>query len=757
MGSARRALTLSRGIARLAAAQRLLGLSDLIWRPALAAAWLRDRRYEAVLGWGARPSALRGRGLARRLGLRYLGLEDGFLRSVGLGAEGAAPYALTLDERGPYFDARAPSRLERMLNAQPVEPLPLLSLAAARPALIDLDDPRLLARAGDCRAAILASQLSKYNAAPLRRLSPTRRRRVLVVDQCRGDASIAGALADGGRFGQMLAAARAEHPRAEILIKAHPAVLARRAVGHFDATDADYRSRLLNEPCNPIALLQQVDHVYVVSSQMGLEALLVGLPVTCFGMPFYAGWGLTDDRVQAPRPRRQLRLEQLFAGVYLVYSHYLDPDSGEPCQAERVIEHLALQRRMFALNAGRVFAYRFPLWKRRHLRCFLRSPGRQVEFITRAQALDRLGSPIRAPIRAPEPSDDRSGCAGSQLADRDAALAKPRVMVWGGRRPQRLAARAERFGCTLWHVEDGFLRSAGLGSDLKAPASWVFDRRGIYFDPRRPNDLAQLLAQRSFSADELMRARALRAALLAARLSKYNVGDRRSGLQLSAARGRRLILVPGQVPRDASLRFGCAGPASNGALLARVRREHPDAYILYKPHPDLVRGNRRGDGRAIDPSDYDQCVTEVGIVPCLEAADEVHCLTSLVGFEALLRGLPVHTYCWPFYAGWGLSIDHQPWGERPRALTVDELVAGVLLYYPRYVNPSSGEFTHPEQLIGLLARELDHSVPGFSGSLRWRPLRLLPPFLSACWGESRLALQAALSASGAHRDLGRGQ
>ena len=171
---------------------------------------------------------------------------------------------------------------------------------------MDLDDPLTLKRAQDGIAAVVAARLSKYNAAPEWRLPPSARPRVLVIDQCRGDASIPGALADSEQFRRMLAAARAEHPRAEILIKVHPAVQAGRRVGHFSPVDEDHRTRLLTAPCNPISLLQEVDQVYVVSSQMGLEALLVGVPVTCFGVPFYAGWGLTDDRLATLQQNRYL-------------------------------------------------------------------------------------------------------------------------------------------------------------------------------------------------------------------------------------------------------------------------------------------------------------------------------------------------------------------------------------------------------------------------------------------------------------------
>lgn len=699
------AVTLSRGIARRSGACQGLGLERLHWRPLGILGWGRNQHCSCVLGWGAKLSAVRGRRLAARLGRPYLGLEDGFLRSVGLPIDGVRPFSLVVDDLGIHFDARRPSRLEHLLNGLPVAPLPVPDPAA--PALAGLDDPMLLSRAQEAIDAIRRSRLSKYNAAPARRLPPSPRERVLIVDQCVGDGSIAGALAGPERFREMLEAARCEHPHAEILIKGHPASRARGVPGHFGAADQDRRTQLIAEPWNPLQLLEQVDRVYVVSSQMGFEALLAGRPVTCFGVPFYAGWGLTEDRFPAPRPRRALRLEQLFAGAYLLYSRYLDPDSGEPCAAERVIEHLAHQRRWFARNRGHFFAYRIPLWKRRHLRRFLRSPDNRIDFVSRTAAIAAGGKPGRT-----------------------------RVLVWGMRGSPQLEQRCERLGYPIWRLEDGFLRSVRLGSDLSAPASWVVDRRGLYFDPTRPSDLERVLQHGLFSAVELDRARALRQLLVNARLSKYNVGRRDRPIVVATRAGRRVILVPGQVPRDASVRLGTAAVATNAELLARVRRRHPDALILYKPHPDLLRGNRRGDAKRVDPADYDQCLTDIGIASCLELADEVHTLTSLVGFEALLRGLPVHCYGVPFYAGWGLTIDHAPVPRRTRRLALDELVAGVLLRYPRYLNPDTGELTTPEQVVEILRRDLERAPVADRGALLTRPLRVWRPWVGAIWHES---------------------
>ena len=59
--------------------------------------------------------------------------------------------------------------------------------------------------------------------------------------------------------------------------------------------------------------------------------------------------------------------------------------------------------------------------------------------------------------------------------------------------------------------------------------------------------------------------------------------------------GEKVILVPGQVPSDASIRLGCQDIRTNSQLLKIVRRNNPDSYIVYKPHPDVVAGLRKKD------------------------------------------------------------------------------------------------------------------------------------------------------------------
>src|SRR3546814_12299775 len=56
--------------------------------------------------------------------------------------------------------------------------------------------------------------------------------------------------------------------------------------------------------------------------------------------------------------------------------------------------------------------------------------------------------------------------------------------------------------------------------------------------------------------------------------------------------GKTVILVPGQVEDDASIRFGCTDVRTNIALLKAARAARPDAFIVYKPHPAVGSGHR---------------------------------------------------------------------------------------------------------------------------------------------------------------------
>lgn len=299
------------------------------------------------------------------------------------------------------------------------------------------------------------------------------------------------------------------------------------------------------------------------------------------------------------------------------------------------------------------------------------------------------------------------------------------VLVWAsGPFGSRSADDAPETQLKRLFVEDGFLRSVGLGADLVRPLSWVIDSRGIYYDASQPSDLEHLLQTKPFDESTLQRASALRQKLVSTGLTKYNVGSKRWNRPAQAT-NLDVVLVPGQVESDAAIRYGAPGVTTNLALLKAARSAHPEAWLIYKPHPDVVAG-LRGMGAQEDlAAQYcNEVVIDVTMGALLEAVDIVHVLTSLAGFEALLRGKQVVCHGLPFYAGWGLTNDVLPIPRRSRKLNMDQLVAGVLLEYPTYGSRITGELCNAESALD----ELLAWRSGPSNDLPWWR-KLLRPLL----------------------------
>lgn len=621
-------------------------LAPLLAPATLVPGRIRCRRapLDALLAWGRKPSGRAAEAIARRRGLPLWRLEDGFLRSLGLGC-GEPPLSLLVDDLGVHYDATSPSRLEALIAA----PLEREQRQRAE---------RL------CRLWC-AEGVSKYN--PDRDSPRPEGPYVVVVDQTAGDLSIGLGLAGPAGFRTMLAAALADHPQHTVVLRVHPGVVGGRCRGHFSPADwRQPRVWLSADGGHPASLLDGADAVYVVTSQLGFEALLRRIPVHCFGMPFYAGWGLTHDRLPAPTRRAAAgprRLEDLVHGALIAYPRCIDPHTHRSCSPEQLIAAIGLQRRLRRRWPRRIEALGFAPWKQPVLRRYL------------------AGSHLRF---------RRQGASPTAAAEA--------VAVWGRREGQGVRRWRERHpDRPLLHVEDGFLRSVGLGADLITPLSWVIDGSGMYYDAAAPSDLETLLATAEISLSERRRAARLRQRLVEQAITKYNLTAQPWRRPAGAS---RVVLVPGQVERDASIRHGAPGIRSNLELLRAVRAAEPDAYLVYKPHPDVVAGLcSRGSGEDQAASWCDEVLPAASIQQLFTQVDALHVLTSIAGFEALLRGLPVHTWGLPFYAGWGLTHDRLRCPRRGRPLDLDELAHAVLIAYPSYVSRHSGWFLSPEQAL----------------------------------------------------------
>jgi capsular polysaccharide export protein len=631
-----------------------------------------------IATWGNKPSARKAEKLAQQFHLPLVRLEDGFLRSVQPGS--LSPLSLILDQTGIYYDATAPSDLEYAIAT------PLTSSQIERTQKIALQWQ--------------VQSVSKYNHssdisdADLDQLTQ-RKPFLLLIDQTYGDASVQYGQASEHSFEQMLASALVHRDSPKILIKFHPEVVAGKKRGYLSellqkSQYAHYpQIQVIDWDVHLPSLLTKASAVYTVTSQSGFEGLIYGIPVYTFGMPFYAGWGLTTDKLPAPSRRSSATLSQLIYGALVSYPRYLDPHTLELTEVENTIAYLGMQRKLAQRFSGAVKALGF-------------SPNKLA-------LLKRFTQGASWNSKSQSPSQEINSKCATQF-------------IWGAQQ-QSYTHTATETGPTsdvVVRVEDGFIRSVGLGASLSTPYSWVFDRTGMYYDATRPSDLETYLQNHTFTKDEEGRAQELQNLLDELGISKYNLDlptKTKSEVHLPAhdvlgnqiklerGVGRPIALVIGQVETDASIRLGSIDIRTNLQLVKVVKDQFPNAFLIYKTHPDVQAGLRKGNqDHAQITTLCDALDTEHTLPELLVQVDAVHTISSLSGFEALLRNIPVYCYGLPFYAGWGLTTDRHACSRRTRKLTMPQLVYGALIHYPTYLHPKTGAYCTPEDLC----RALDH-------------------------------------------------
>ena len=623
---------------------------------------------DQVLVWARASTAARGLKIARKTGAGIITAEDGFLRSLKTGRQGDQPLSVVLDGQGIYFEPSKPNDLRDIL--------------ASGPRLSD----KQAAEARESISFLKEQHLSKYNDFALE-TNGLPHEFVLVVDQTLNDASIEGAKANAGTFQLMLDAALAENPDVQIVIKTHPETQANQRRGYFDAGDASDRVVLFSDAVSPWTILVKARKVYCVSSTMGMEAILAGHTPVVFGDAFYSGLSLTDDRHTAVSVIGSRTIEQLFHAAYIKYCHWYDPFLNCASDMMGVARTLATQSSFARIHAKPQVFVGMRLWKRGFLRRFF---------------IGCLRSPLF--IEDPQKAVHAAMCDGAD------------VLVWSGKETPELAQTCAAANITLYRVEDGFLRSAGLGAELIEPVSLALDDLGIYYDPTRESRLERLIAQSVELPDlALRRADAIKTKMIELKLSKYNLIAK----DLELPNGGHSILIPGQVEDDQSILKGAGTVKTNFDLVRATRAAYPDSYLIYKPHPDVMAGLRNGGAALEEISEIaDQILPDADIATLLDQVDHVSTITSLIGFEALLRGKSVTCFGAPFYAGWGLTDDRGAIPERRQAkVSLQGLIHASLVDYPNYWDPVTGA---PCPIETILERFAQGRVQRTGrGSIRW--------------------------------------
>ncbi|HEF8075331.1 TPA: capsular polysaccharide biosynthesis protein [Campylobacter jejuni] len=620
---------------------------------------------DLFLGWGRKKSGLKAINLAKKYKAKFILLEDGFIRSLNLGVENSPSFSMVKDDIGIYYDATAPSKLENLLNTY------------------EFKDEEIK-QAKKVIELIKKYKISKYNNnldIPDDYFQKDEKR-VLIITQTANDASLEFGLAKDFKTVDMIKDAIKENPDSKIYIKIHPDVLSGKKQSDLDINSLPKECILITENFNPIALLEFFDKVYTKTSGMGFEALMQGCECVCYGMPFYAGWGLTKDKLECKRRMQKRSLEEVFYAAYILYSEYFNPYLNQKSNIFDTIQTLAKYKDIEKANSNRLFMLGFTLWKRYFIRPFFKAKDNKIIFLNSLKSLARY-----------------------KLKEND------KFFIWGKRIDYNalkttLIKKAQdenllHFIPKISLVEDGFIRSISLGSDLTRPFSLNVDDKGLYIDPNKASKLEELLQNEIFDENMLNRAKNIIKILLENRFSKYN-GLKHENLKINAKIGQKIILIPAQVEDDVSMILGGFG-LSTLDLLKEVRAKNQDAYIIFKPHPDVLSGNCVGlKDETLILEFCDEIVKDCSIDSAIKIADEIHTITSTSGFDALLRAKKVFTYGMPFYAGWDLTKDKYRCERRTRKLSLEELVAGALIIYPRYINPKTKTLCEIEVCLDIM-------------------------------------------------------
>lgn len=232
-------------------------------------------------------------------------------------------------------------------------------------------------------------------------------------------------------------------------------------------------------------------------------------------------------------------------------------------------------------------------------------------------------------------------------------------------------------------VEDGFIRSKGLGSNKTKPLSLVFEESNhLYFDASRKSDIDNLILNTKLTEAEELKSKVFLKNIRALKITKYGLDTTSFNVDNAS------VLVVGQVEDDQSVVLG-GGVKTNLELVELACRENPEKKIYYKRHPDILSGNRVAESNIEDILMLATVIDHaLEVEEIVKSFDITYVNTSLMGFEILISGGKVRVVGKPFY--WGLGLTNDYISTNRAQCSIEELAYKVYVMFPEY---------HPENII----------------------------------------------------------
>jgi capsular polysaccharide export protein len=491
---------------------------------------------------------------------------------------------------------------------------------------------------------------------------------ILLVDQPIDDESVLLGNADEQTFNDMLLYAFDNYQYANIYVKLHPDTIDGKKEGYLQKLLVkhglnDHPSiKLIDTHCNITSLFHFINDIFVVTSQVGFEALLRNKNVRCFGTPFYSGWGLTTDMQTLSESKPQRSLMDLFIALVLQHTLYLNPFTGKKGTILDLLEYVALQQRHN--NKKNVAFYNTDFIEHRNVDVLLNADKKNFSAITKAKQI-------------PKHIDDFI------LTDKKSTFQEVEPLKY----------RA--------FLSKSFLFSDSVSNE--DVLSLIVDHNGPFYDPKAQSDLDYMLNHETYTNYEKNCAEQFLIDLRGKFLMDMRNEDSGNVLSEKQNSNKKLIFIPGQLEEDdMTLVGGDITIPSDYELLVAILQKVENSLIIYKPAlgSKFKKLNDIGKGGLVNLSSLvkernNRFVFEfdASISHCIEAADEVHLLNHTCGLEAIVKGKKVVTYGLPFYGGLGLTEDKQKFPREKREISLEEFALAVYMLYPRYKLPNEEYFT----------------------------------------------------------------
>jgi capsular polysaccharide export protein len=143
----------------------------------------------------------------------------------------------------------------------------------------------------------------------------------------------------------MIMTAISENPRATVIYKTFTNDSLKLSLSNIPETKACVK--VVEDDLYPP---EKIMRVYTWDSILGFEYLMFSVPVTIFGTPFYAGWGLTNDFGHLKKPTINVSKEELFISTFWLLSDMVCPVTKLPMSFKQGLTTVWMMKEPFFLE-----------------------------------------------------------------------------------------------------------------------------------------------------------------------------------------------------------------------------------------------------------------------------------------------------------------------------------------------------------------------------------------------------------------------